>query len=105
MNSMNITGITVSLEIKRSTYGGNDVENRYISIRAEVPEGLDGINVTQALEKSLELQLKAWEAIYGAELAAGKMKSDDFDVRLQRIRTRTSKVTSYLTTTEDPTNG
>lgn len=93
---MHITGITVSLELKHSTYGGADAENRFVSLRAESPEGQAGLTVDDAVQKSLEFHLGAWESLYAAELAAGRMKSDEFNTRIAKVRTRFAKLKTYL---------
>ena len=102
-NPMSITSMTVSLELKRSTYGGADAENRYVQLRAEVPTGADGLTPDEALVQSLTLHLKVWESLYGAEVAAGKIKTDEFNLKLERLRKRIAKLAAFLTT-EEPTH-
>ena len=101
MSEMKVTGMTVSLELKRSTYGGTDAENRFVSIHAEVPTGIEGLSLEEALAQSLQVHLTAWESLYSAELAAGRMKSDDYNARLVSVRKRTAKLSSFLTTPEE----
>lgn len=96
MDSMRVTGITVSLELKHTTYGVPDAENRFVSLKAESPDGAAGLTIEDAITKSLEFHLGAWESLYAAELAAGRMKSDEFNARRTKVKARFAKLKTFL---------
>ena len=98
MEKLSVTSITVSLETKQSTYGGNTAENHFLSFKAEVPTGTEGVTLDEALLASLELHLKAFESIRGAELAKGQLTKDAFDATLPKVRNRFNKIKAFLTT-------
>lgn len=95
---LSIVSVTVSLETKQSTYGGNQAENRFISFKAEVPAGTEGITMDEALMASLDLHLKTFESLRGAELATGQLTKDSFNTTLTKVRSRYEKIKQFLTT-------
>lgn len=96
MSDLKITGITVSVELKRSTYGGAEAENRFASMRAEIPVGAAGLDANQALSESLDLHFKTWESLLAAEVTMGGMDSPTFTARLERARRRLDKLKAFL---------
>lgn len=98
MSALKITGLTVSLDLKRSTYGtgGAPVEERFVSLRADVPTPADGVTLDEALLRSLQMHLTAWESIYAAELAAKNISQDEFTARRESLHKRTAKLTTFL---------
>ena len=101
---MAIVGLTVSLEFKKSTYDGKDVQNHFINLQAHIPEGNPGISLEEALEQSLDMHLTAYESLLGTELAASEIKSDVFDKRITSLRNRFAKIKDF-TKKEDASNG
>ena len=100
--TLNITGLTVTLELKRSTYGADGpVSDRFVSLKAEVPTPADGVSLEDALARSLEMHLTAWESLYAAELAAGSITQDVFNEKRGRLRKRTAKLIAFM---KEPTN-
>lgn len=98
MDKLSVVSISVSLETKQSTYGGNQAENQFVSFRAEVPTGTEGITLDEALVASLDLHLKAFESLRGAELAKGLLPKERFDAILPKVRNRIEKIKHFLTT-------
>ena len=98
MSALKITGLTVSLELKRSTYGagGAPIEERFVSRRADVPTPADGVTIDEALVQSLQMHLAAWERVYAAELAAKLISQDEFTSRRENLRKRTAKLTAFM---------
>lgn len=101
MSKLSVVSITVSLETKQSTYGGNTAENHFISFKAEVPTGTEGVTLDEALLSSLDMHLKAFESLRGAELSKGQLTKEGFDATLPKVRRRFEKVKAFLTTTPD----
>ena len=97
-SALKITGLTVSLELKRSTYGtgGAPAEERFVSLHADVPTPADGVELEEALEQSLLMHLTTWESIYAAELAAKLISQEEFTSRREALRRRTTKLTTFL---------
>lgn len=96
MTTMKITGMTVSLELKRSTYGQESAEDKFVALKADVPTPSEGLTLEEALEQSLTMHLTAWKSIYSSELAAKKISQDDFNARMASMTTRTNKILTYL---------
>jgi hypothetical protein len=98
MSALKITGLTVSLDLKRSTYGtgGAPVEERFVSLRADVPTPADGVSLDEALVRSMQMHLTAWESVYAAELAAKNMTQAEFTERRESLHKRTAKLITFL---------
>lgn len=93
---MSVVSVTVSFETKQSTYSGATAENRFVSFKAEVPTGIDGISLNEAIIQSLDLHLAAAESLMSAELAVGHLKVAAFEERLTKLKTRTTKIKAYF---------
>ena len=50
----------------------------------------------EALLRSLQMHLTAWESIYAAELAAKNISQDEFTARRESLHKRTAKLTTFL---------
>lgn len=98
MSSLNITGVTISLELKRSTYGagGAPVEERFISLKAEVPTPAEGVTLEEALERSLAMHVTAWESLHAAELAGKATTKAEFLDQRSEFATRARKIVAIL---------
>ena len=94
--AMLITGMTVSLEFKQSTYGGEAAENLYINLQARVPDDEPGVTMEEALEQSLDLHLTAYESLLSSRLAAKAIRADIFNQKIASLRTRFSKLKTLL---------
>lgn len=100
---MNIVGITVSMDFKHSTYGGNDAQDHFVSFRAETPEDDPGVTPEDALLTSLDLHLQAYKSLLSAELMGGQIKSEVYNAKMERITARMQRIRAFLK--EAPSNG
>ena len=103
MTKLKVTGVTISLEIKQSTYGGQEAVNRFVSFKTEIPAGTEGLDMNEACLESLQLHLAVWESLHAAELAEGKTNKSEFVERLKTVqerldilKKRTDKITTFL---------
>ena len=103
-NRLGITGITVSVDLKRSTYGvDRPVEGRFVSLRAELPEGAAQLTLDEAVEESLALHLAVWRSLYAAELASGGITRERYDFRMNKLTARIHDISNSIK--EDTTHG
>ena len=80
--AMLITGMTVSLEFKQSTYGGEAAENLYINLQARVPDDEPGVTMEEALEQSLDLHLTAYDlkSVHEFQISNDKKLNKDLKI-------------------------
>lgn len=95
-NDLRITSITASIELKKSTYGGAEADNRFLSLKAEVPTDSPGLDLDAAFLAALDMHYKAWEAVMAAETTMGSMNSETYNARIQRATRRLAKFKTFL---------
>ena len=96
VNELRITSITASIELKKSTYGGAEADNRFLSMKAEAPTPEVGLDLDAAFLATLDLQFKAWESVMAAEVTMGTMSSETYSTRIQRATRRLAKFKTFL---------
>ena len=107
MTSMTVTAVTVSLRVNDTNYGRG--AERFVSLRGDVPEGSEGIpwhDYDQLLDRTLDLQLQAWEAIQASRYVGGETKAPELQDLIEVARKKTEKVKKFLKQrgTDDPTD-
>lgn len=97
MSNMTVTAVTVSLRVNDTNYGRGS--ERFVSLRGDVPEGTEGIpfdDYDQLLDRTLDLQLQAWEAIHGGRYVGGEVKAQELQDLIEMGRKRTEKIKRFL---------
>lgn len=94
---MKITSVTVSLKVNDTDYGRGS--ERFISLRADTPEGVDGTdlqNFDDILDRILTLNLQVWEGVQGSRFTGGVIKAEEVKNLVLRGRRRTDQVLKFL---------
>lgn len=102
MNSLSVTGITVSIKVGDMDYGKGS--ERFISLRSEAEEGSSPeLSYDDVIEQALLLCGQAWVAAQASRYAEGVIGATDLKEALSKQKTRTDKVLNFLRGENEPT--
>lgn len=96
--SLQVTGITVSIEFGDTEYGKGT--KSFMNVSARVPEGehIPIENTDAIITAGLDMYLTAWETMMSARCAAGTIKGDELKKLVPAMKERVRRVKGVLPT-------
>lgn len=97
-NQLPITSITIGLDVRDMEYGSGS--GRFLHMKADAPEGTEGLTYEQAMEQSLQMHLEAWKSVIMARYASGKGTAEEAAVRIEKFRKKLDRVIKFVKDSE-----
>lgn len=99
MSLLSIHGLTLSVDIGDKSFGNG--QGRFISLSAKVPEGEEGIPLSDSeslISDGLELYFTAWQTLMQARCATGEITGKEYKVQTANFITRIEKIKAIYQT-------
>jgi hypothetical protein len=94
MAKLPITSVTLGLDVRDMEYGSGN--GRFIHLRSDVPTGMQGLELDEAFDQSLDMLTEAWKTIIAARYVDRSIDSETTSKAMKMTMNRLNKIRTFI---------